>query len=114
MNAPSRGEVWLVDLDSPRGREQTGQRPALVVSVNRLNRGPAGLVIVVPVTGRDRRVPSHVALEPADGGLHKRSFAMCENLRAVARERLLAGPYGTVPARVMDEVADRMRLLLGL
>lgn len=109
-----RGEVWLVDLEPIRGREQSGQRPALVVSVNRLNRGPAGLVIVVPVTSRDRHVPSHVALEPADGGLRTRSYAMCENLRAVARERLITGPYGTVPARVMDAVADRIRLLLGL
>ena len=29
---PSRGEIWLVDLNPARGHEQAGKRPALVVS----------------------------------------------------------------------------------
>jgi mRNA interferase MazF len=41
---PNRGEVWLVDLNPIRGREQAGRRPALVVSVDEFNNGPADLV----------------------------------------------------------------------
>ncbi len=42
----SRGEVWLVDLNPLRGREQAGKRPGLVVSVNSFNQGAANLVVV--------------------------------------------------------------------
>ena len=32
MADPNRGEIWLADLGTGRGREQSGQRPVLVVS----------------------------------------------------------------------------------
>ena len=32
MADPSRGEIWLADLGTGRGHEQSGQRPVLVVS----------------------------------------------------------------------------------
>src|SRR5438128_11466126 len=50
MVAPIRGEVWLIDLNPVRGHEQAGRRPALVVSDDLFNQGPAGLVIVLPIT----------------------------------------------------------------
>ncbi|WP_198471546.1 type II toxin-antitoxin system PemK/MazF family toxin [Acetomicrobium sp. S15 = DSM 107314] len=42
MSEPSRGEIWLVDLNPLRGHEQAGRRPSLVISVNGFNYGPAG------------------------------------------------------------------------
>ena len=51
---PSRGEIWMVDLNPTRGHEQAGVRPALVVSVDTFNHGPAGLAVVLPVTSRLR------------------------------------------------------------
>ena len=46
MAGPARGEVWSVDLDPVRGHEQAGTRPALVVSVDEFNEGPADLVVI--------------------------------------------------------------------
>ena len=54
MSAPGRGEVWLADLYPTRGHEQAGRRPVLVVSEDLFNRGPAGLVIVLPTTSTVR------------------------------------------------------------
>jgi mRNA interferase MazF len=112
--SPLRAEVWLVDFNPTRGHEQAGRRPAMVVSVDAFNRGLSGLVMVVPLTSRDRRLPTHVRVEPPEGGVRLRSFARCEDSRSVAVERLVEGPFGRVPARVMAEVEDRLRLLLGL
>ncbi|MCE7869539.1 hypothetical protein DYH09_04075 [bacterium CPR1] len=42
---PSRGEVWMVDPDFAHGIEQSGERPALVISDDRLNHGSARLSI---------------------------------------------------------------------
>ena len=110
---PSRGEVWSVDLNPTRGHEQAGVRPGLVVSITRFNRGPAGLVIVLPLTTRDRRIPLHVTLDPPDGGVQERSFVKCEDIRAVDKERL-SRRWGVVSQRTMAVVEDRLRILLQL
>lgn len=33
---PSRGDIWLADLNPTRGHEQASQRPVLVISEDRL------------------------------------------------------------------------------
>jgi mRNA interferase MazF len=109
-----RGEVWLADLNPTRSREQSGQRPVLVVSADPFNQSPAELVIAVPFTTRKRGIPAHVEVRPADGGLRDLSFAMCEQLRALAADRLTSGPFGNVSPAVLRTVEDRLRLLLAL
>lgn len=108
---PSRGEIWLVDLDPVRGHEQAGRRPALVTSVDAFNHGPAALVVVLPVTSRSKGVPLHVAVDPPEGGLTVRSCVKCEDVRSVARERLIRR-LGSVSSRTIQQVEDRLHLLL--
>ena len=43
MIEPLRGEIWNVNLDPTKGREQRGIRPALIVSHNMFNRSAAEL-----------------------------------------------------------------------
>jgi mRNA interferase MazF len=109
-----RGEVWLADLNPSRGHEQTGERPVLIVSANPFNQSPAGLVIAVPFTTRERDIPTHVEVRPPDGGLRDVSFAMCEQLRTLAADRLASRPFGSVSPAVLRSVEDRLRLLLVL
>jgi mRNA interferase MazF len=109
-----RGEVWLADLEPTRGREQTGGRPVLIVSTDPFNRGRSRLVVAVPFTTRRRGLPIHVEVLPPDGGFRDVSFAMCEQVRSLAVDRLGPQPFGRVSADVLDSVEDRLRLLLGL
>jgi mRNA-degrading endonuclease toxin of MazEF toxin-antitoxin module len=46
--------------------------------------------------------------------LRERSFAMCEQLRALAADRLASRPVGSVSPAVLHAVEDRLRLLLVL
>jgi mRNA interferase MazF len=110
---PARGELWWIDFNPTRGREQTGMRPGLVVSADRFNRCPAGLAVVVPVTTRDRPLPFRVAIEPPEGGVKRRSFAICEGVRSVSTDRLTRRT-GAVSDGTMDRVSERLRLLLDL
>jgi len=110
---PSRGDIWLARLDPVRGHEQAGTRPALVVSVDAFNRGPAGLAIVAPVTSRDKRVNLHVPVRASEGGLAQTSFVKCEDVRSVSVERLVRC-LGRVDQGTMAHVEDRLRILLGL
>src|SRR4051812_22291191 len=82
--SPSRGEIVLMDLNPTRGREQAGVRPFLILSVDPFNRGPAELLIGIPLTTKDRRIRTHVSVDPPEGGLTERSFAMVEAVRSVS------------------------------
>jgi mRNA interferase MazF len=110
---PCRGEVWLLDLDPTKGREQAGSRPALVISVDPFNHGPAELVVVLPVTSRHKWIPFHVGLTPPEGGVTRESFIKCEDVRSVSIERF-ARLWGRVSPGTLVAVEDRLRILMGL
>ena len=61
---PSRGDIWLIDLNPTRGREQASKRSCLVTSVDLFNPGASGLVVVLPVTSKDKGIPWHVEVNP--------------------------------------------------
>jgi mRNA interferase MazF len=103
----------MVDLNPARGHEQAGVRPALVVSVDTFNHGPAGLAVVLPVTSRRRGIPLHVAVDPPEAGLRMKSFIKTEDIRSVAVERLTRR-LGPVTEATMAQVEDRLRILLDL
>jgi mRNA interferase MazF len=111
--APARGQVWLIDLDPTRGHEQAGTRPGLVVSVDPFNQTALGLAVIVPITSRAKGFPLHVPITPPEGGLQQPSFAKCEDVRSVSRDRLTK-PLGRVSPAVLRQVEDRLRLVLGL
>lgn len=110
---PSRGEIWLVDLDPTRGHEQAGKRPGLVISVNLFNHGPAELAVILPITTREKGIPFHVPVNSSESGLKTKSFIKCEDIRSVSKERLTSY-LGRVPQEIMEAVEDRLRILLGL
>jgi mRNA interferase MazF len=113
LPSPGRGEVWLAELGLTRGHEQSGTRPVLIISQDIFNAGPSGLVMMAPLTTVARDLPLHVEIKPPEGGLKRKSFVMCENLRSISRERL-SRKLGSVGVRTMLEVGDRLRDLLDL
>lgn len=113
-NTPSRGEVWLADLDPVRNHEQAGERPVLIVSANLLNHGPTRLAFVVPITSRGRDNPFFVPITPPDGGVKVQSYALCTALRSVSIERLKGRAWGEVSTETIAIVEDRLRVLLEL
>jgi len=113
MKTPLRGEVWLADVNPTRGREQAGRRPVLVLSEDLFNQGPAGLVIVLPMTSTIRPVPTHVRIAPPEGGVKHTSAILCEAVRSISSDRLLER-WGAVTPPTMDGIEDCMRILLRL
>ena len=103
----------MADLDPTRGHEQSGRRPVLIVSDDLYNAGPSGLVVVVPLTSTVRGIALHVRLLPPEGGLRVESAILCDQVRAVARERLVRR-WGAISAATMQAVEARLRTVLGL
>ncbi len=110
---PKRGDVWFINFDPTAGHEQARARPAVVISVDKFNQGPAGLVIALPITSKDKRQPLHVPVSPPEGGLKVLSFIRCENVRSVSKQRL-SRFCGSLSSATMAEVERRTRILLNL
>ncbi len=112
---PRRGDLYWVDFGATRGSEQAGRRPGLVVSNDVGNRFSA-IVIVAPVTSRipRRAYPVHVRVQPEQAnGLARESVVVCEQIIAVAKERL-DGRIGAVATATMAAIDDALRVSLAL
>jgi len=77
-------EVWWADFDPQVGREQAGLRPAVVVGTAFAGQLPNQLAFVVPCTTTDRQLPFH----PQVTALERPTFAMCDQLKSITRDRL--------------------------
>lgn len=108
-----RGEVYNVDLGQPMGHEPAFRRPAVVASVDILNNGPGGLVVVVPVTTVGYGLRSHVELEPGDSGLDRTSYARCDQLRVVSVERL-SSRQGMIGPERLQAIGQALQFVLDL
>lgn len=113
MTEPLRGEIWLADLNPTRGHEQSGRRPVLVLSEDIFNKGPADLIIVLPITSTFRGIPSHISIKPPEGGLKIASVILCEAVRSITKERLV-NRLGKVSPTTLSSTEDWLRILLGL
>ncbi len=100
-------------LDPIEGHEQAGSRPALILSVDLFNEGPAELVVAVPLTRTQQKIRWHVIVRPPEAGLTAGSFIQCENLRSVSKRRLKR-LQGRVSPATLEQVEDRVRILLGV
>lgn len=110
----NRGDIWLVALPFAGGREQGGQRPAVIVQDFAYGqRSP--LVLVVPVTSHQTalRFPATVALPPAlSNGLTLPSVALVFQTRALDRSRFVQ-KLGALSQAELDTVLAELNKLTG-
>jgi mRNA interferase MazF len=110
---PRRGEVWLVSFGAARPGEPGKNRPAVVVSVDRMVAGsPHEPIVVVPLSSS---VPSS-ALRPEVQeveGVDRPSRAIPRAVRGVAHSRLLR-KLGVLPPATLAEVERALALTLGM
>jgi len=66
-----RGDIYFVNLNPVQGREQAGQRPVLILSIDSINHLPLVVTVVVGTKGDNvsRDYPTNVRLSPAETGL---------------------------------------------
>lgn len=81
---PTRGEVYLIELDPTRGSEIRKTRPCLIVSPDELNQH-LRTVAVVPMTTGGQAYPWRVRCRFRD----RTGLIAIDQLRAVDNERLV-------------------------
>lgn len=103
MSRPSiaPGQVWFVELDPVRGREQGKDRPALVVSSRfHLDVTLGQLVSVLPLTSVERCGWLHRVQVGSGAG-----WVITEQIRTIAAERFRRpAPEITLSGSELDEV----------
>jgi mRNA-degrading endonuclease toxin of MazEF toxin-antitoxin module len=74
-------------------------KPVLVVSSDAVNRGLQPIVVQVTSTEQARMLPTHVTLEPGEGGVRQRSYVLCHEIATLDDEDLAEEPWGPmIPA----------------
>lgn len=111
-----RGDIYFVNLNPTQGREQAGQRPVLVVSIDAINRLPLVATVVVGTKGENlpHDYPTNVRLTPADTGLPLETVFLCFQLRSLDMSRFPATPAGRVNALGLRGIEQAVRYCLGL
>jgi mRNA interferase MazF len=105
---PERGDLVWLTFDPQAGHEQAGRRPAVVLSPQTYNR-PAGLAIVVPVTGQEKQYPFEV---PLPAGLPVQGVVLADQLKSVDWRAREARRIAVLPGDVITAILRRAALLL--
>ena len=117
-----RGEIFFVDLNPIKGREQRGNRPVLVVSNDAINAQPLVVTVVVGTDASNvpRDYPVNVRVTAAETGLPSDTVFLCFQIRSLDPSRFSSGGkgqtqrVGVMPAERMREVDAALCLTLGL
>lgn len=105
---PARGDVLWLELGSGAGHEQSGRRPALVVSPDAYN-ARVGLALVCPITGRVKGYPFEVPV-PAD--LPVEGVVLADQVRSIDWRVRRAERACTLPLETVREVQHRLEALI--
>ena len=111
-----RGEIYFVNLSPVQGREQAGQRPVLVLSIDAINRLPLVITVVVGTKGTNvtRDYPTNVRVAASDSNLPMETVFLCFQVRSLDAHRFPTTPAGQVSARILEQIEDAVRYCLGL
>ncbi|HLY39156.1 MAG TPA: type II toxin-antitoxin system PemK/MazF family toxin [Candidatus Binatia bacterium] len=101
-----RGDIWWADLPTPAGR-----RPVVLLSRNEAY-VVRELVIIAPVTTRVRRIPTEVALGPADG-LPRSCVVNLDTITSIPKRTLTARIARLAPQK-RAAVDAALKFALGL
>ena len=99
-----QGDIIKLSLSPTAGHEQSGYRPAVVVSNNFII-AKTNIVYVAPITNTTRHFPLHVVL---DERTKTTGVILCEQVKAVD---LSVRPFTNVerlPSDILDEVLTRI------
>lgn len=108
---PDAGDLIWTDFDPTVGREQSGRRPALVLSPVAFYRA-SHFVIVCPITSRVRPFGTSVLLPP---GLPIAGEVLTSHVRSIDTRARPILPAGTaVPPAVLAEARAKAAALIGL
>ena len=109
MQNIKRGEIYYIQNSSVVGSEQSGTRPAVVVSNEKANKFSPVIEVVFLTTRRKKNLPTHVPVI-VDG---KQNTVLCEQITSIDVSRI--GTYkGKVNDIEMEKINRSLSISLGI
>jgi mRNA interferase MazF len=105
---PDAGDLVWIDLDPTLGHEQSGHRPAIVLTPRQYN-VRSGLCIICPITSRARGYPFEVAIP------HRHAISgviLVDQVRSLSWEKRYVKMAGAATIELLNEVRERLAVLL--
>lgn len=114
--AIERGEIYFLNLNPVEGREQAGQRPVLVLSIDAINRLPLVITVIVGTKGANvtRDYPTNIRLKPEETGWDLETVFLGFQIRSLDLKRFPEQSLGRVSGTTLKKVEDVVRYCLGL
>jgi mRNA interferase MazF len=104
---PDAGDVVWLEFDPQVGHEQSGHRPAVVLSPESYN-GKTGLMVCCPLTTRIKGYPFEVALASQPG-----SAVLSDQVKNLDWRARRASRKGRVTDQELRQVRGKLRALIG-
>ena len=105
---PDRGDIVWISMDPRAGHEQTGRRPAIVLSPAAYN-GKVGLALMCPITSQVKGYPFEVELPD---GLPVSGAVLSDQTKSLDWRARGAEIACAVPQACVREVLERLGTLI--
>ncbi len=111
-----RGEIYFVDLNPVKGREQSGQRPVLILSIDSINKLPLVVTVVVGTKGANipHNFPTNVRISAKERGLPMETVFLCFQIRSIDPNRFPEQAAGKISDINLEKIENAVRRCLGL
>ena len=112
-----RGDIYWVDLTPRSGSEQTGHRPALIVSNDGFNATQGwNSLIIIPLStsvSQARRGITVVPVPAGTSGLTRDCYVLCHQITTIHRAKFGAR-IGTLPPTLLKDVEMALKAAIDL
>ncbi len=110
-----RGEIWLADLNPPKGTEPGKTRPVLIMQSQALLNAGHPSTLIVPLTTKlvEDAEPLRIRI-PAAGRLRKPSDLLMDQMRAIDNGRLVKGPLLRLSNVQMKQIGNAFLEIIGI
>lgn len=107
---PAQGDVIWIDFDPQLGHEQSGRRPALVLSLKSYN-DRADLAVLCPIT---RQSKGYIFEVPVPSGFDVTGVILADQVKSLAWPERDAQYICTLPIAVVEQVVKTITALIGV
>jgi mRNA interferase MazF len=105
---PERGDIVWLEFNPRVGHEQSGIRPALVISPGEYNE-KVGLALFCPITSKEKGYPFEVKINAGD---KIRGVVLSDQIKSLDWRKRNAKYITGINEKVMNEVVERVLLLI--
>lgn len=108
-----RGDVYWVDFGTPRGSQQGGRRPALIIQNDTGNRSSPTTLVAAITSQQKKSYPFHVDFSAEESGLSRNGTVLLEQIRTV-NQNMLVNKAGELSSAKMAAVDQALKVSMGL